>query len=107
MAGTRDHRMCTVGFALAGAAGVNVHVSHHRQSAGLAERPELSEITAVEPDDTAVEAMGIEIVIEYEIDDPGTLPVAISEQKGATLSGSILSALTKPPAQPPPQKPGN
>ena len=79
MASTRDHRMCTVGFALAGASGVNVNVSHHCQSAGLAECPDLSEITAVEPDDAAVEAMGIEIVIEHEVDDPGALPIATSE----------------------------
>ena len=107
MPGLRDHGIGAIGVALPGIAGMDMHIGDDGQTALPAHRPQPPEILAVEADDSGVETVWIEIVIQDEIADPrGAIRVGITEQEGAAFTAFAAPTLAQSRGQSPPQKPG-
>src|ERR1700730_10202227 len=105
MAGPRNHWMSTVRSALLDAIRVNVDISYHGQSAGFASRPQLAEVPAVEANDSCVEAVRIQIVVEHEVDDATPHGAIVAQEECTALACPSASAITEPPANAMPQQP--
>jgi hypothetical protein len=83
-----------------------MYISDNAEPALLAIFPKLSEMTAVKPDDAAVEATGVEIVVQNKIDYPQPIFNTPAEEECATLASGISAAVTKPVQKPTPHPPG-
>ena len=99
----RNHRVLAVGAALPGSTGMDVNVPDDAQFPAPARLPKCAEISAVHAYDAGIERMGIEIVIENEIDDPGMGVVTAAKQKSAALPAMVAAAFAKFRDEPPPQ----
>lgn len=95
MAGSRDHRICTVGITLLRAVRMGVNVCDYADTSLFAHIPKRAEITAVESDDASVQALRIQIVVENELSDPRTAILAMPEQKRSALSLAVVASLAQ------------
>ena len=94
-----DHRVIAVQLALLRSARVDVNVGNHGQLAGSADSPEFSEIAAVETNDSTIETMIVQIVVQDEIDNAGATVAVAAEQERSAFPGPAAPALAQAPQQ--------
>lgn len=74
-------------------------VGHNLQIMRPAVRPQFAEVTSVEPYDTRVQAVGVEIVVEDVIDNPLPFTFQTTEKERPAFSGSFLATETQVPTE--------
>ena len=74
---------------------MNVNVGDDTQRPCLTQRPECSEVPAVEVNNAGVQAMRVKIVIEHEIDYAPPPFFLTPEKEGPALAGRAPSALAQ------------
>jgi len=95
VAGTANHWVRSVGITLADAARMHMNIGDDCELAFLAQLPEASKVLSVEPDDSGIEASRVDVVVEYEVDDPSTTVVAVTEQERTALSTSTATSFAE------------
>src|SRR5688572_2508458 len=83
-----------------------MHIRNDRQLALPADCPKPPEIFAVEANNSRVEALRIEIVVQDEINDArGAGRLVVTEQKRSALAAFATATLSQLCRQPPPKEP--
>jgi len=105
MSRTADHGVRSIQVALPDAAGMNVDIGNDADLPLFANLPEFSKVTPVKKDDSRVEAPGVEIVIQDEVNDASASVKTLTQKKRATFSRAVSAAFSKAFEEPPPQTP--
>lgn len=100
-----DHRVVAIRSTLLRSAGMDVNVCNNGQIAVPANSPELAEIAAAEVDDSATEAVTVQVVIQDKVDDAGADAVLAAEQERPAFPGLVAPALPQTLQQSAPQAP--
>ena len=83
-----------------------MNVGDDRKSAPPADLPQCSKVTAIEADDTGLQAFRIEVVVEHELSNPRPPCPAMAEQKCPAFVLAMVSPLSETIEKPAPKQPG-
>lgn len=72
-----------------------MHVSHASQIRNLAPLPKLSKIATIKMNDSGIQAVGIEIVVEHIVTDPSSPEPTAAQQKSTAFSFSISASIAQ------------
>ena len=97
--------MGTVGITLTRPAWVHMDVCDDRHPTRLAYLPQVAEIAPIEPHDSAVKRVRVQVIIENKVHDSSPTSFTMSEQERTTFPPATVPALAQLYLQPTPQKP--
>ena len=82
-----------------------MYIRNHGQATAFAEVPQSTAMTSVKSDDSGIEALRVQIVVEYKLHNTPAVFTLPAKQEGPALPATTAASLSQAGQKAPPEKP--